>query len=307
MPTDLLIALSGVFVGVALVSSWLMSTVLARRAPGRVRLQQLTEATTTGIVLDNPTLTEKPGAVARRLSAIVPKSPKDMSILRRRLATGGYRSLNAAFAFSASKIALAGVAGLGAFWLMGKSGLLFAVALTIAGFMAPDFWLARKVRKRQTIIRNGLPDALDLFIVCLEAGSSLDQAIVKASEELDIAYPPLAEELRTMTTEVRAGKPRLEAFKNFAARTRVEDVRSLTAMLIQTDRFGTSLAQALRTHADSARTQRRQRAEEKAAKLGVKLVFPLVFFLFPALYVVILGPAAIKIMRVLITPGGFGQ
>ena len=124
--------------------------------------------------------------------------------------------------------------------------------------------------------------------------------MVKASEELQIAYPALAEELRYVNTEIRAGKPRLEAFKNFAERTKVDDVRSLVAMLVQTDRFGTSIAQALRTFAETSRTKRRQGAEERAAKLGVKLVFPLVFCLFPAFYVVVLGPAVIKIFRVLI-------
>ena len=138
----------------------------------------------------------------------------------------------------------------------------------------------------------------------MEAGSSLDQAILKATHELEIAYPALADELRLITTEIRAGKPRLEAFKNFAARTRVDDVRSLVAMLVQTDKFGTSVAQALRTHADQSRTMRRQRAEEKAAKLSVKLVIPLVFFLFPAMYVVVLGPAFIKIARVFSGPIG---
>jgi tight adherence protein C len=307
MAPDLLIALAGVFVGVALTTSLFLSGVLSRRAPGRVRLQQLSGASATGIVLESPTLTDSPSPLAKRLSAIAPKSPKELSILRRRLGSAGYRSANAAFTFSAAKLVLAAVVSAGTFTMLGRSGLLYVGALGIAGFMLPDLWLARQTKKRQNIIRNGLPDALDLFIVCLEAGSSLDQAIVKASEELGITYPPLADELRMITIEIRAGKPRLEAFKNFAARTRVDDVRSLTAMLIQTDRFGTSLAQALRIHADSARTQRRQRAEEKAAKLGVKLVFPLVFFLFPALYVVILGPAAIKIIRVFMTPGGLGQ
>jgi tight adherence protein C len=185
----------------------------------------------------------------------------------------------------------------GAFAASG-AGIAAAVGGLVVGFMLPDFWLYRQTKLRQKVIRNGLPDALDLFIVCLEAGSSLDQAIVKASEELDIAYPPLAEELRLLTTETRAGKPRIEAFKNFAQRTRVDDVRALVAMLVQTDRFGTSVAQSLRTHAETVRTMRRQAAEEKAAKLSVKLVFPLVFFLFPALYVVVLGPAVIKIMHV---------
>jgi tight adherence protein C len=135
----------------------------------------------------------------------------------------------------------------------------------------------------------------------VEAGCGLDQAIVKASEELDLTYPALTHELRLITTEIRAGKPRLEAFKNFAARTAVDDVRALVALLVQTDRFGTSIAQALRTHAETSRTKRRQRAEERAAKVGVKLVFPLVFFLFPALYVVILGPAVIQFIRVFLT------
>jgi tight adherence protein C len=140
------------------------------------------------------------------------------------------------------------------------------------------------------------------MIVCVEAGCGLDQAILKTSEELDVSHPELAAELKLITTEVRAGKPRIEAFKNFASRTRVDDVRSLVAMLVQTDRFGTSIAQALRTHAEVSRTKRRQRAEEKAAKVGVKLVFPLVFFLFPAFYVVTLGPAVIQFVRVF-----FGQ
>ena len=134
--------------------------------------------------------------------------------------------------------------------------------------------------------------------MCVEAGCGLDQAIVKASDELDIAYPALAYELRLITTEVRAGKSRLEAFKNFAARTIVDDVQSLVALLIQTDKFGTSVAQALRVHAETSRTKRRQNAEERAAKIGVKLVFPLVLCLFPALYVVILGPAVIAFVRV---------
>jgi tight adherence protein C len=153
------------------------------------------------------------------------------------------------------------------------------------------------IEQRKKIIQNGLPDALDLFIVCLEAGSSLDQAVLKTSQDLDVPYPPLASELRMITTEMRAGKPRLEAFKNFAARTGVDDVRALVNMLVQADRFGTSIAQALRTHADVSRTKRRQRAEERAAKIGVKMVFPLVFCLFPAFYVVTLGPGVIKFIR----------
>ena len=136
-----------------------------------------------------------------------------------------------------------------------------------------------------------------MLIVCVEAGMGLDQGIAKAAEELAVSHPALAEELGIITTEIRAGKPRMEAFKNFAERTKVDDVRQLVSMLVQTDRFGTSIAQALRTQAEVSRTKRRQRAEERAQKLGVKLVFPLVFCLFPAMFVVTLGPAVIKFVR----------
>jgi tight adherence protein C len=180
-------------------------------------------------------------------------------------------------------------------WLVGGAGALI-------GWLLPSFILERLIGKRQKVIQNGLPDALDLLIVCLESGSGMDQAILKVSEELGLAYPPLAEELRMIITETRAGKPRLEAFRNFASRTGVDDVRALVAMLVQTDRFGTSVSQALRTHAETSRTKRRQRAEERAAKIGVKLVFPLVFALFPAFFVVTLGPAVIKFIRIM-----FGQ
>jgi tight adherence protein C len=174
---------------------------------------------------------------------------------------------------------------------------LFAVLAGAVGYLLPGLYVDYKVGERRKAIRNGLPDVLDLLIVCLEAGSSLDQAIVKASEELSIAYPALADELRVLTTETRAGKPRLEAFRNLAQRTKVEDVRTLVAMLVQTDRFGTSVAETLRTMAGEMRTKRRQAAEERANKIGVKLVFPLVFCLFPALYVVMLGPAVIAYLR----------
>jgi tight adherence protein C len=193
------------------------------------------------------------------------------------------------------------VAFITAFASFGSSrGFLIGTFLAIAAYLLPGMVLGRLTKRRQQQIRNGLPDALDLVIVCVEAGLSLDQAVLKASEELALSHPALADELQQVTNEVRAGKPRMEAFRNFADRTKVDDVRALVAMLIQTDRFGTSIAQSLRTHADTGRTVRRQRAEERAAKLGVKLVFPLVFCLFPAMYVVTLGPGAIRIIRVLI-------
>lgn len=298
MSADLLIALSALFVAVALGTGALVRATLAANAPARRRLEAAASGRSGDLVLDTPALAESLGPVAKKIATVVHKSPKDMTRLRRRLVTAGYRSLNAAVLFSAAKIVTAIGLSMVLVALTGRRGILLALFSLLVGFMIPDLWLARRTRQRQKVIRNGLPDALDLFIVCLEAGSSLDQAIVKASDELDIAYPALAEELRLITTESRAGKPRLEAFKNFADRTQVDDVRALVAMLVQTDRFGTSVAQALRTHAETARTKRRQAAEEKAAKLSVKLVFPLVLFLFPALYVVVLGPAVVKIVQV---------
>ena len=304
MDQQLLLALVLTFVGVAVLTGLIASLVLSRQSPERRRLREMVAATTAGgggLGAAQLTLTDRPDAMAKRVSTFVPKSPKEMGRLAKRLTRAGFRNPRAPIYFAAAEIilpialALLTVASLGVI-----RGGIFALLAAGVGYALPGFWLALKTSQRQKEIQNGLPDALDLLIVCVEAGAGLDAAIVKASEELALSYPALAEELRLITTETRAGKPRLEAFRNFAARTGVEDVRSLVAMLVQTDKFGTSIAQALRTHAATSRTKRRQRAEERAAKLGVKLVFPLVFCLFPALYVVVLGPAVIKIMEHLI-------
>ena len=151
----------------------------------------------------------------------------------------------------------------------------------------------------QHLIRLGLPDALDLLVVSVEAGLGLDQAIQRVSTELDFAHPDLSQELGLINLELRAGKARSEALHNLATRTGVDDISSLVAMLVQTDKFGTSVAQSLRVHSETVRTKRRQRAEEAAAKTGVKMVFPLVFCIFPAIWVVTIGPAAIKFVQVL--------
>jgi tight adherence protein C len=219
-----------------------------------------------------------------------------MDQMRARLMSAGFRSQGAPVALAASQI-VASLA-LGTLALVVGGNLSVALLAMVAGFVLPDAWLARQVKARGRVIRNGLPDVLDLLIVCLESGCSLDQAILRSGEELAIAYKPLGEELALVANEIRAGKARGEAFTRFAERTRVDDVRSLVAMLIQTDRYGTSVAQALRTHADLFRTRRRQRAEERAGKASVKLVFPLVFCLFPAFYLITLGPAILQFVRV---------
>jgi tight adherence protein C len=298
MSLTLLLALIGVFASVGLATAAATSALLTRNAPERKRLRALSEGRADSV--ETLQLTEKPTAKLERFAKMVPKSPKEMSATQRRLTAAGYRGLGAAVIYSLSELGLPVLFGLCAAFFIGYStprGLLAVLFAAIAGFFLPSLWLSYETGKRQKAISNGLPDALDLLIVCIEAGSSIDQSIVKASDELSISHPILAEELSVLTAEIRAGKPRIEAFKNLASRTKVDDVRSLVAMLVQTDRFGTSVAQALRTHAETSRTKRRQRAEEKAAKLGVKLVFPLVFLLFPAFFVVTLGPAIIQYVR----------
>ncbi|HTM32380.1 MAG TPA: type II secretion system F family protein [Vicinamibacterales bacterium] len=242
---------------------------------------------------------------AKRVRSWVPKSPKEMGRIERLMASAGYFGKLPALVFATVQLLLpvAVFALIMAYWRTGPS-LLFAALIAMISYFIPNLWLGRAIEKRKREIRNGLPDAIDLMIVCVESGSGLDQAIAKVAEEIALPYPALARELVLISTETRAGRTRLDAFRNFAERTKVDDVQSLVAMLVQTDRFGTSIGQALRTHAETSRTKRRQRAEEKAAKLGVKLLFPLVFCLFPAFYVVVLGPSMVRIFRDLVWGGG---
>ncbi len=186
-------------------------------------------------------------------------------------------------------VMLSGVSSFGPFFV-------YALALGL-GYLAPDFWLGRKIKKRQKRIRLGLPDVLDLLVICMEAGQSLDQATARTSEELDRAQPEVSDELGVVVLEQRAGRPRADAWKHFAQRTEVDSVRNLTAVLVQSEKFGTSIAKTLRIHAETLRTQRRQKVEEEAAKTTVKLVFPLVLFIFPSIFLVALGPAVLVIME----------
>jgi tight adherence protein C len=280
MTFDLIITLSAFFTFIALVAGWGTSAVLSARAPERRRLNQLATAGGAELSLGPMSLVDNIDPRLKRIPGILPKSPKEMNRLRRRLAAAGYHSTESMVVYGVAAILTPIVFALLTWALFGTRAFLAVGFAAAFGWLLPGLLLARLIEKRKKQIENGLPDALDLLIVCVEAGCALDQAIVKASDELEITYPAL------------------EAFKNFAARTKVEDVQSLVALLVQTDKFGTSIAQALRTHAETSRTKRRQRAEERAAKVGVKLVFPLVLFLFPALYVVILGPAVIQFINV---------
>jgi tight adherence protein C len=282
---------------VAILAGSAASWWFARTASEHRRLRDLVQQGGADVAPNRWGLVEAPDPTLARLTRLVPKSAKDMSRLQRRLAQAGYPRFKSAVYYSILEVLLPAVFALAVLLLLGISAVLFAVAAAAIGLFLPRLYIRRKTMLRQKAIQNGLPDALDLLTVCVEAGSGLDQAIVKASEELRIAHPDLAEELRLITTETRAGKPRMEALKNFAQRTGIEEVRTLVSMLAQTDRFGTSIGQALRTHADTSRTKRRQRAEERAAKVSVKLVFPLALCLFPALYVVCFGPVVVKIYR----------
>jgi len=175
--------------------------------------------------------------------------------------------------------------------------ILIFIAAAIAGFLLPEIWILWRINGRQHRLQKALPDGLDLLVICVEVGLGLDQAILRVADELQIVHPELSDELHLVNLEMRVGKTRIDALRELARRTGLEDIKALVAMLIQTERFGTSIAQSLRVHSDELRTKRRQRAEEMAAKTTVKMVPPLVFFIFPALMVVILGPAALTIYR----------
>jgi len=231
---------------------------------------------------------------------------KELSGGRLLLNQAGYRTRMAYIIYWIVRLALPVLLGVLAFLfgktagMPGQSFLLFFVTLVILGLLLPNFLLRRKASSRQQDITDALPDGLDLLVVCVEAGLGINAAFMKITEEFKLSSPVLSEEFDVVNREMAAGKPRAEALRSLSDRTRVEDVKSLVAMLIQTDKLGTSLGQSLRVHSDSLRTRRRQRAEESAAKTTTKLIFPLALMLFPAMFVVLLGPGVIQIMRVLL-------
>jgi tight adherence protein C len=236
----------------------------------------------------------------RRLGQAAPKPSRELGKLRERLVHAGYRGSEALTMFFGIRLGLAiTLFVLGTSPFIPKSSLIVGLAGAAFGYLLPSMALARMAKRRQHRIRMSLPDALDLLVVSVEAGLGLDQAIQRVGEELAFAHPELSAELRMINLELRAGKGRADALRNLAERTGVDDLSSLAAMLIQTDKFGTSVARSLRVHSETLRTKRRQRAEEAAAKTGVKMVFPLVFCIFPAIWVVTIGPAAIKFVEVL--------
>ena len=244
--------------------------------------------------------------LVKRLGAMIPASPKDVTVMQRRLIRAGYRGPNSLKLLYGAKavfaILLPALVTL-VFWQtsadVSKKAAAVAAALA-AGFFGPNEWVRIAGKRRQKQLHRGLANALDLLVVCVESGLGLDQAIVQVAKELEHAHPEVSEEFTMVSLELKAGKRRVEALRNLAERTAVEDLKKLVAVLIQADKFGTGVAQSLRQHAEYMRVQARQIAEEKAAKLGVKLVFPIFFCILPSLFVVTVGPVAIKIMRELL-------
>jgi tight adherence protein C len=226
---------------------------------------------------------------------VLPKSQAEVSVMQHRLIRAGYREEGAVRIFYGAKVlvpltlcvlvTVTGVAN-------GNAFLVYTLSLAL-GFLAPDFWLGRRIAARHMNIRLGLPDCLDLMVICIEAGLSLDQALMRSVNELLRSQPELSDELSLVTLEQRAGRPRTEAWKNLTERVDIDVIRALVSSINQADQFGTSVAKNLRVQADTLRVQRRQRVEEIAAKMPVKLVFPLVLFIFPSLFIVLLGPAVI--------------
>lgn len=249
---------------------------------------------------EKPAIKQRIEQVLDPISKAIPMSPSEASRTRVWLMQAGYRETRHLTAYFAIRV-ICGVVGL-AIVLASGIGLdspWFLFGIPAFGLILPRFALKRMIKARQHRIRLGLADALDLTVICVEAGLSLDQALSRVGEDLSHAHPDLSEEFHLVNLEMRAGKPRPEALRNLAERTGVDDIKSLVGVLVQTDRFGTSVAQALRVHSDALRTERRQRAEEQAAKTTIKMVPALVVFVLPSLFFVTLGPAVIQLIHTL--------
>lgn len=251
---------------------------------------------------------EEPGLTVRILEVIgeqVPVSPDDTNAVRRDLIAAGFRSLRAAAVFYGIRIVFFLVVILLSFALkdyVTQNSILKVVVVFVGGFVGfflPQFVLEKMIDSRQEALKLSLPDALDLLVVSVEAGLALDQAIQYVARELLLTHKELSEELALVNLEMRAGKRRADALRNLASRTGEPEIRKLVAILIQTDRFGTNIADSLRTHSDFMRVRRRQEAEERAGKVGVKLVFPIFFLILPAMMVVSAGPGLLQVFKYL--------
>jgi tight adherence protein C len=219
----------------------------------------------------------------------------DSEVLPERLANAGYRGTFPADLYNAARV-LCPVLGFAIGSLIPFHRLFWIVALPPAAFIAPNILLTRLVKRRREKIRRSIPDAIDLLVICVDAGLGIDQALLRVGQELGISHPQITEELLQINREQRAGKPRIQAWSDMAKRSELADIDSFASMLMQTERFGTPIARALSGFADTIRVKRRQRAEQMAAKTTVKIIFPLVFCIFPCIFIVLLAPAVLNII-----------
>ncbi|MEN8144371.1 MAG: type II secretion system F family protein [Gemmatimonadota bacterium] len=296
----LLAAVSAIFIVVAVSEAM----PVRERAVGR-KLAELEAIASKRTVAHKRQRTQKREQVEAWLQNFgerVAAEKSDWLSVRRKLAMAGYRNANAAAIFFGIRIVSLVAVVAGVFLLLpfldlaGNQSLVFILAGSLMGWMLPGAIVSRKTRLRQKEIQKALPDTLDLLVVCVESGLGLNQALQRVSDEIEHISSTMAEELHIVNVEIRAGTAREDALRGLGERTDVRDLRALATMLVQTDRFGTSIATALRVHSDSLRIKRRQRAEEAAAKTTIKMIFPLAFFIFPSMFVVILGPAVLSII-----------
>lgn len=280
------------------------ATERLRRLSGS-REGAITQSSQSVVMPDDSSAAELAQRLAAPVNKLLPASATEAKKLQKQLMHAGFRSTEAPLIYRAIHLGsmagfplmVAGICALTARPL--NNALVYIIIAFIVGFFLPRFFLRRMINKRQRLIRWGLADALDLMVVSVEAGLGLNAAMMKVASELKDVHTPVAVEFELANLEIRVGRERDEALRNLAERTGVDDLRSLVAMLIQTDKFGTSIAKGLRVFSDSLRTKRRQRAEQEAQKAAVKLLFPLACFLFPTLFIAILGPAFLNLADVL--------
>ena len=307
MELNALLFFSALFMGIVSVGIAGYFLLVRPASPVQTRLREMTPMSVEDASQPSASsvLTER---VAKPIAQLIPQpSARNLKRLKKRLIQAGFYNENATTIFRAVRLSSTLLLPLFVFFLLtvvlGKPFDSSTLGLTMVaggfGAFMPSFILSRLITKRQGKISRALADALDLMVVCVEAGLGLNAALHRVGREMELVEPNLSEELAVTNREIRAGKPRDEALRNLGDRTGVNDVKSLVAMLVQTDRFGTSIADSLRVFADSMRTKRRQRAEEMVAKAAVKLIFPLLLFIFPALLIVLMGPALIRIYELL--------
>jgi tight adherence protein C len=277
------------------VIALLVAPVLLRPSPGARRILEMVQSTRPDArrVSQKEVVREKFLAVARAFRARVGFS--EDSGLRQRFVNAGMRGGNHVEIYFAARF-LCPVIGILSGSFLHSNTLFWCLSFAVVGYLVPDFWLGHKVKNRRARIRKSIPDAIDLMVICVDAGLGLDQALLRVGQELSLGHPELHEEFMQINLEQRAGKPRIEAWQSMADRTQLPEFAALVTMLVQTDRFGTPIIRALSRFAEEIRMKRRQRAEEAAAKTKIKILFPLVLFIFPCIFIVLVGPAILNIL-----------